>query len=159
MSVKDNNKIMKKKKSKKATVKKVDAKKKSIKKIVTIPKVKDVVSVRYTVIPNSLSVNELNLIETIIFDVKATLIIPKSLKSKVKADSVSIQGSYKLKSKYEESDYKNEVLTTDYKKLTKNQVHMFLMNNMRKGYLQGIKDIAYKELIPEHKIVEKIVWK
>lgn len=159
--MKDKLKIMKTKKTKvkKASVKKVSTKKKSIKKIVAIPEIKDSVSVRYTIIPTSLSVDGYNLIETIIFDVQATFIIPKSLKSTVDAKSIRIQGSYKLKSKYGDDDYKNEVLTTDYKLLTKNQVHMFLINNIRPEYLQGVKDVAYKELAPQHKIIEKIVWK
>ena len=57
------------------------------------------------------------------------------------------------------SHIEDPILTRDYSTLTKKEVNRFLTEHFRSDHLAGVKEVIYKEVWPEHKIINELPWK
>jgi len=138
----------------KATVKKVRRPKTKV--VAKTPAIQEErpLYVRYYLEIISLTANEENLLEEITFVYKGVLIIPKSLKSVYKDNSYTTQCTFTIP-----KNIKDPILTKNFSNLTKKETHKFLIDNLSDRYISGIKKIIYKEVWPEHKIIDELPWK
>tara|TARA_R110000851_G_scaffold45504_1_gene111322 strand:- start:167 stop:583 length:417 start_codon:yes stop_codon:yes gene_type:complete len=110
--------------------------------------------IRYTYdITKFVATNE-NILLEILFDYKGTLVIPKSLKDSISPGNYSVSGSYSIP-----KDLKDPVLLKDCNLLTRSEVILFIKKNIRKGYIDHIKQLIHDELFPDVKIIDKLPWK
>jgi hypothetical protein len=120
-----------------------------------IPEIpKETPLVRYTFSIISLVTNKQNIIEEIVFNYKGTLVIPKSLKETWQPNNHTLQGTFVIP-----KGIKSSVLNKDYRKLTRKEVVNFLSTHIRDSYIDGLKEIIYKEVWPDYKIINKLPWK
>jgi hypothetical protein len=110
--------------------------------------------IRYTFNILSLVANKQNIIEEVVFNYKGTLVIPKSLKSSWNPKNHSVEGIFVIP-----RGTKHPVLTKDYRNLTRKEVVTFLGLNIRDTYIAGLKEIIYKEIWPDFKIIKDLPWK
>jgi len=102
----------------------------------------------------SLITNEEGFLEEIIFTYKGVLVIPLSLKNIYKADSHTTQSTFTIP-----KNIKDPILTKRFDNLTKKETLNFLKDHLTDAYMTGIKKIIYKEVWPEHKIINQLPWK
>lgn len=138
---------------------KVVAKKKAVTKTKKIAKVPVVLPeknlyIKYYQEVISLSTNERGLLKEIIFEIRGTLVIPQSLKPYHEPNSHAVQSTFVIPSHIEDP-----ILTRDYSTLTKKEVNRFLTEHFRSDHLAGVKEVIYKEVWPEHKIINELPWK
>lgn len=138
---------------------KVIAKTKSITKTKVIAKVPVVLPekklyIKYFQEIISLITDEGGYLKEIIFTYKGVLVIPLSLKNVYKPDSHTVQSTFIIP-----NNIKDPILTKRYDRLTNKAVRNFLTEHLRDDYITGIKEVIYKEVWPEHKIINKLPWK
>jgi hypothetical protein len=102
----------------------------------------------------SLITNEEGFLEEIIFTYKGVLVIPLSLKDIYKADSHTTQSTFTIP-----KNIKDPILTKRFDNLTKKETLNFLKDHVNDTYMVGLKEVIYKEVWPEHKIIDQLPWK
>jgi hypothetical protein len=118
------------------------------------PLVEKVPTIRYAFDIEHLVTNKKNTIEEIVFTYKGTLVIAKSLKDSWDAKNHSVQGTFIVP-----EGTKCDILTRDYRTLSRKEVINFLSLHVRDAYITGLKEIIYKELWPDYKIIKNLPWK
>ena len=133
--------------------------KRSIKTIEDLTRVEHEVSVDTPIIRHSyeiisLATDDKNRLTEIHFNYKGVLVIPKFLKKSWKASSAEVQANYCIP-----STLKHPILDKDYRHLGKKETTTFLAMHLREEYVTGLKELLYKEITPEIKIIDELPWK
>jgi len=102
----------------------------------------------------SLITSEEGFIKEIVFTNKGVLVIPPSLKDIYKPDSHTTQSTFIIP-----ENIKDPILTKHFNNLTRTETLNFLKDHLTDTYMTGIKKIIYKEVWPEHKIIDQLPWK
>ena len=82
------------------------------------------------------------------------MVIPKSQKDNYKPGTTYVTGVFIIQSNIE-WDGTNK----DFSKVSRTDIINLLKNNIRKGHIDGMKEIIEKELMPEYKIIKDLPWK
>ena len=110
--------------------------------------------VRYSFHIDSIKVDSQNILEEITYNYKGTMVIPKSQKDNYKPGSTYVTGVFIIPSNLEWDGS-----TKDFSKVSRSDIITLLKNNIRKGHIDGMKEIIEKELMPEFKIIKDLPWK
>jgi len=172
MTKKKKKSVAKKASSKKTAVKKSDAKKVKKPRAIRKPSQESILKlkheailkqeelrkkekpyIRYSFHIESVEVDVNNLLEHIVFEYKGTMVIPQSQKLNYKSGSYSVSGTYIVP-----HDLDHAVRIKDYRSIKRNDIIQLLLSNVRPTYIEGMKEIIHKELMPEYKIITDHPW-
>ena len=81
------------------------------------------------------------------------MVIPKSQKLNYNPGSYSVNGTFTVP-----HDLDNVVRLKDYRSVKRNDIIQLLLSNVRPTYIEGMKEIIHKELMPEYKIITDHPW-
>lgn len=110
--------------------------------------------IRYSFDIVSFVTNKSNIVEQIFFTYKGTLVIPKELKDKIKANNHTVEGSLTVP-----KDIDHPLSKLDYRSLEKKQTIVWLTQLLRDGYIDGMKEVIHEVVWPETKNNTEVPWK
>tara|TARA_R110001592_G_scaffold155883_3_gene385980 strand:+ start:446 stop:994 length:549 start_codon:yes stop_codon:yes gene_type:complete len=145
------------KKTRKVQSAKVLKLKKELEEKIQIQKQIDNIKIRYSFHIESLDVNDLNIIEEIVYRYKGTRVIPKTLKGMIEPKTAEVTGVYIVSNNTD--TFNSPVETTDYNTLSRKEIILFLSKSIRLEYQHSMRDIINKELVEKNKKINKLPWK